>query len=157
MVFPRQSYTRDSENQSQKLLFVSMASHCRIAYPRVYSFLAGLGFTATILSLRRTRSSLATLVNLSTHRKRPGSRRRPFLSSSHQRPDSLTSRSPLPRIFRHLLVLFGRFFASGLCLRLFGQLQTVSPRSKSKFSASYLLSGGKSGAKDWSGSTKRVS
>jgi serine/threonine protein kinase len=42
-------------------------------------------------------------------------------------------------------------------LRLFGQLQTVSPRSKSKFSASYLLSGGKSGVKDWSGSTKRAS
>ncbi|RJE23451.1 Protein kinase domain protein [Aspergillus sclerotialis] len=45
--------------------------------------------------------------------------RRLFLSSSHPRPDSLTIRSPLPRIFGHLPVLSGRFLANGLCLRLF--------------------------------------
>lgn len=98
----------------------------------------------------------ATLENLSTHTKHPGSPRRPFLSSSHQRPDSLTSRSPLPRIFGHLPVPSGRFLARGLCLRRFGQLQTVSPQSKSKSLVSYLPSGGGSGAKDWNGSPRRV-
>lgn len=121
----------------------------------MYSFPAGSGFRATILFLERRRLTLATLENLSTQTKRSGSPRRPFVSTSHPRPDYLTCRCPLPRTFRHLPVPFERFWAAAI--EFFLQLRTVSPRCKSNPSASYLLSSGPNGAGDWNGSTKRAS
>ena len=81
--------------------------------------------------------------------------RRLFLSSSHPKPDSLMSLSLLPRTSGHWPVLFGRFLPSDLCLTLSGQPLIVSPRSKSKFLASYLPSDGRIGIKGLNGLTTR--
>lgn len=147
---------RDSESQSQKPLFVWMANHCRTVYPHMYTFLAGLVCVAMRLLLERRRSFLATLENLSTRTKHLDSPRKPYLSSSHPRPDSLTNRSHLLRRFGPLPVPFGKSWASDLCLTPFSLMQTVSPRSKLKSSAFYLPNGGESGVEEENGLTKTV-
>lgn len=127
-----------------------------MVYPRKYSFPVGLVSAARTLTLARKGSSSAISENLSIHIYHRRSPPRPFLSSSHPKPDSRMSRSPLRRTSGHLHVPSGRLLATAHCFRRSSQLQTALPQSKPRYLASYLRSGGQSGVEDWIGSMKRV-